>query len=295
MTKVRRLIDDTLHVGPVSYLIGSARTGVPYPVLEDVLEGRYKDCVTRVPFDGARSLFYRIHEPTQAMRLLATDTFPSYRGRRDRPVTHEAAVWGLVRLIYRRVFSSTPHAESRAREMLHGVARGLSEQTGDIVSPLSLAAAAGAYRETGALVLSSSLAALASAVIPASLLVIAGVPRQYVACFGVYYQDPTVYRNSDSRWVAGVYLPSPTHTVLGVYLDGRWVLVDFTRQPRSADEVLPQSPRHFLHSADFGSRADGNPLVADYAHPYTVVFPPPAPGEPALSPVLKHVPLLELR
>jgi hypothetical protein len=290
MTKVKRIIDETLHVGDASYLIGEARTGVPYPVLEDVLDGEYKTCVATAPFDGSASLFYRIYEPTRTMRVLATDTLPGYSGRPTSPVTREKAIWRNIRMVHRKVFSSSPEARRQAAQRLPNIARDLSETAGETVSPLSLAAAAFAYQETGALPIANSLAA---SVIPASLLVMAGMPRELVACFGLYYQDPIQNRTLETDWVGGFYVPSPTHIMFGAYIGTHWVPVDFTRQPREPGETLPSEPLSYLRNPDFGQREDdGAPRIVDYAHPYTAVFPPPSPDEPSFSLTLKYIPLL---
>lgn len=289
MTKVKRLIEETLHTGLASYLDGEARTGVNYPVLEDIIDGDYKDFVATKPFVGPAGLFYRCYEPTRAMRTLANDTFVNYSGRPATPVTNDNLIWALVGRIHRKISASAVKDPTEVRSLLAAAARDMPAVSGERASALSLAVAAEVYLEIGSLFISHGIA---GGVIPASLLIMAGVPRDRVACFGVYYQNPLENQNPQARWSQGFYAPAPFHAMFGVFLNGRWIPVDFTRRAHGTENTLPQEPAPYLHTANFGQRPDGTPRLADYAHPYTMIVPPAEAQERSVSPLLKYIPLL---
>lgn len=289
---VRRFLEHTLHTGRVAYMRARGLTGVAYPVLIEPLDERYEWCVSSVPYQEESGLFYRLHNPTSAMQQLATYVFGDwYRG----PGTHirdDEVLWEAVRRIHWIMQSADPALHQRAERLMPRVAQALSERAGENISPLCLAATAEAFRGLG--VLATAAHPIAASAIPASLLLMLGVSRERVALFGIYYQDPTIYYHPNTAWYAGFLAGTPFHAVVGIFFGEAWVLVDFTLPGYGDYSVLYGEPHLHLWSAELGPRADdGAPQVLDYAHPYTMVFAPPAPGEQNDSPLLKRTPLLE--
>lgn len=290
MAKVKRLIEQTRHTGEFSYLIGQARTGVNYPVLEDVLDGRYKNVVAQSPFVAGADLFYGLYEPTRAMHQLATDLFHDYLGRPNRKTTRDVAIWRLLHRIHNKLKTSTPESQAQADELLPKIARKFSIIANASVAHQSLAITAAVYLQTGILSFPNALTAAVNTV---TLLVMHGVPRERVAYFGIYYQDPTKNSHTDLAWSQGLYLPAPFHIITGVYIGGKWIPFDFTQPLLNNSQRLPKNPAPYLHGATAGiSESEGTKNFLDYAHPYTMIFSPPMSGQQNISPLLKHIPRL---
>ena len=291
MTKIKRLLESTLHTGDFTYLQGEARTGVSYPVLEDILAGQYQSVVsTRPEAKGPSSLFYSLYEPTRAMHQLATDLFNNYLGRPNRRTSRDGAIWRLLRNIHAKISAYQPDARAEAAKPMPDIAAKLSSMAEGPISQSCLAVTAAAYLQTGVLHFRNSLAASVNTI---TLLVMHGVPRERVAYFGVYYQDPATHSDPSARWESGFYMPAPFHVIAAVYINGSWLALDFTRLAQSDSDGLPDQPSPYLRNPDFGPM-DGTDAhkTVDYAHPYTMIFPPPAPGESNFSPLLKFIPLL---
>jgi hypothetical protein len=267
-------------------------TGLDFPVLMRTLDSRYEYVVAPHPVEDHANLFYRVWEPTRSMHLVATDVFGDWYTGRPEPLRNDAAIWEALRRIHQAASIAQPEVRERAPGVMSRVADYLSERNGYYVPPVSLESVAEVYRVWGSLVFPHFMTA---AIAPATLLLMLGVPREHVAIFGMYYQDPTLYYHRDSDWHAGFMQGTPYYTVLGVYLRGRWMLVDFTLLNDEQGGQFPRRIRPHLRSPYFGTHPDdGARLVADYEHPYTMLFSPPGPYS-ADSPLLARIPLIELR
>ena len=291
MTKVKRLLESTLHTGNFTYLKGKARTGVSYPVLEDILSGQYQPLVSTSPLaEGPASLFYSLYEPTRAMHQLATDLFNDYLGRPNRRTIRAAAIWRLLRNIHAKISAYQPDAHNEANKLMPDIAAKLSSMAEGPISQSCLAVTAAAYLQTGTLHFRNALAASVNTI---TLMVMHGVPREQVALFGVYFQDPAMHSDTSARWENGFYMPAPFHVIAGVYVNDGWLGLDFTRLAQDDSDGLPDQPAPYLHDPNFGPMEDtDSQKIVDYAHPYTMIFPPPSPGESNFSPLLKYIPLL---
>ena len=159
MTKIKRLLESTLHTGDFTYLQGEARTGVSYPVLEDILAGQYQSVVsTRPEAKGPSSLFYSLYEPTRAMHQLATDLFNNYLGRPNRRTSRDGAIWRLLRNIHAKISAYQPDARAEAAKPMPDIAAKLSSMAEGPISQSCLAVTAAAYLQTGVLHFRNSLA-----------------------------------------------------------------------------------------------------------------------------------------
>jgi hypothetical protein len=276
----------------MSYMQARGLTGLDFPVLMRTLDSRYEYVVAPHPVEDHANLFYRVWEPTRSMHLVATDVFGDWYTGRPEPLRNDAAIWEALRRIHQAASIAQPEVRERAPGVMSRVADYLSERNGYYVPPVSLESVAEVYRVWGSLVFPHFMTA---AIAPATLLLMLGVPREHVAIFGMYYQDPTLYYHRDSDWHAGFMQGTPYYTVLGVYLRGRWMLVDFTLLNDEQGGQFPRRIRPHLRSPYFGTHPDdGARLVADYEHPYTMLFSPPGPYS-ADSPLLARIPLIELR
>jgi hypothetical protein len=288
----RRITEQSLHTGRMSYMQARGLTGLDFPVFMRTLDSRYEYVVAPHPVEDHANLFYRVWEPTRSMHLVATDVFGDWYTGRPEPLRNDAAIWEALRRIHQVASIAQPEVRERAPGVMSRVADYLSERNGYFVPPVSLESVAEVYRVWGSLVFPHFMTA---AIAPATLLLMLGVPREHVAIFGMYYQDPTLYYHRDSDWHAGFMQGTPYYTVLGVYLRGRWMLVDFTLLNDEQGGQFPRRIRPHLRSPYFGTHPDdGARLVADYEHPYTMLFSPPGPYS-ADSPLLARIPLIELR
>ena len=288
----RRMTERSLHTGRISYMVARGLTGLDFPVLMRTLDDRYEYVVAQNPVEDNAGLFYRVWEPSRTMHLVATDAFGNWYTGRPAPITNDAAVWEALRRIHHMASHAHYDVRERAPGVMDRVSEYLSERNGYYVPPVSLESVAEVYRVWGSLVFPHFLTA---AVVPATLLLMIGVPREHVAIFGMYYQDPTVYYHPNSDWHGGFLQGTPYYTILGVFLRGRWMLVDFTLLADEQGGAFPKRIRPHLRSPYFGYHPDdGAKLVADYEHPYTMLFSPPGPysGD---SPLLTRIPLIELR
>jgi hypothetical protein len=289
---VRRFLEHTLHTGRVAYMRARGLTGVEYPVLVEPLEERYEWYVATAPYQEDSGLFYRLYDPTPEMHQLATYVFGDwYQGWQNR-IEDDLSIWEAVRRIHWILHSADPNRRRRAESVMPRVAQALGNQYGEVVSPLCLAASAEAFRGLG--VLATAAHPIAASAVPASLLLMLGVPRERVAVFGVYYQDPTVYYHPNTAWYAGFLAGTPFHAVVGIFFWEEWVLIDFSLPGYGEYRVLYGEPHLHLWPPDLGPRPDdGAQQVLDYVHPFTMVCAPPAPWEQNDSPLLNRIPLLQ--
>ncbi|NDJ35156.1 MAG: hypothetical protein GYB64_10855 [Chloroflexi bacterium] len=275
--------EHTLHTGPVAYLLARGLVGLEYPVLVTPLQEQYKAYYVRRPHSDRTGLFYRIWEPNVAMRLVATDVLRTLY--EDKAPPDESGIWKALKRIQQRASVVDARQRRTMRREIMLAANQASENSGEVVLPASLMAAAMLYRQTGLLVLPDALTA---SVVAASLLLMIGVPRDQVAVFGMYYQDPTSHSRRRVEWRAGFLAGSPHYVTMGVVFKEEWTLVDLT-----APEPLPEAPADHLRSADLGRDPRHNVVrQIDYAHPYTMVFAPAPPHEDRASARLSHIPLL---
>lgn len=288
----RRFLEQTLHTGHVAYLHAKGLVELDFPVLVRPMEDRYNYVVAQWPVEDEAGLYFRVWKPTTAMHITARAAFGDWYDGRRTPVTRDDRIWDAVRYVHRLASQAKPEIRTRAREVYARVAEGISEREGVNVPPVALATAAEIYRAWKGLVFPHHMAASLGA---ATLLLMLGVPRDRVAVFGMYYQDPTVYYRSNSDWRAGFMSGTPYYTVMGVYVNDRWTPVDFTRLASGPYHRLEPSPHAHLRSADMGRHPqDGAALTVDFLHPYTMIFAPGPSGDPADSPLLARIPLLQL-
>ena len=289
----RRTIEQTLHTGKVAYLYARGLLELDFPVLVYPVEDRYNYVVARTPVVDESNLFYRQWQPTDAMQELASQTFKDWYTGYPQEIKDERQMWEAARRIHQLASVARPELQQQATGVVDRVAQWLSQQSGEFVSPVSLAVTAEIYRWLGALVFPHPMTASISA---ASLLLMLGVPRHRVAIFGMYYQDPTVYYRPNSDWRAGFLSGTPYYTVMGINLKGRWYPIDFTVLASGPHRRLQQEPHPHVRHSNLGTHPiDNAPLVIDFAHPYTMVFAPPPPySEEAHSPLLTRIPMLRL-
>lgn len=287
-----RFVEQTLHTGRVAYVHAPGLTDLDFPVLVRPLDERYDYVIARVPTEDQSGLFYRVWEPTRSMQLLATDLFRDWYRGQPQPIQDERYIWEAVWRIHRLASIAPSDAQRRAHKSMNRIAAALSERSGEYVPPVSLAPVAEAYQWLGGLVFPNYVTASFAS---ATLLLMLGVPRERVAVFGMYYQDPTIYYRPDSDWQAGFLSGTPYYTVLGIFLLGRWIPIDLTLVGNRPYEQMPAQPAPHLRPAQAGYHpTTGAPLVIDYAHPYTMVFAPPRPGMDYSSPLLGRIPLLQV-
>lgn len=289
----RRFVEKTLHTGQVAYLHARGLLELDFPVLVRPMEQRYSYVVSQYPVEDQAGLFHRVWQPTEAMHLVAAHAFQDWYTGQPQQIEDDAIIWGAVRRIH-RLASATARQEAlvQAKPYIGRIATYLSEQSGEVVPPVTLAVESEVYRWLGSLVFPHHMTASISA---ATLLLMLGVPRERVAIFGMYYQDPTVYYQRDSDWHAGFLSGTPYYTVTGVFISGRWMPIDFSLLASGPHWRLQDRPHSHLRHAHLGQHpTTGAQLVIDFAHPYTMVFAPPMPGGRNDSPLLTRIPLLRL-
>lgn len=288
----QRWIEQTLHTGQVAYLHARGLLELDFPVLIRPMDERYSYVVARAPVQDDAGLLSWAWYPSDAMGELASQTFHEWYAGYPQPIEDEAVMWEAVRRIHQFASVATPEMQAKASEVVGRVASYLTQQTGQHVLPVTLAVVAEIYRWLGALVFPHHMTASVSA---ATLLLMLGVPRERVAVFGMYYQDPTVYYRPNSDWRAGFLSGTPYYTVMGIFLSGRWFPIDFTVQASGPHRRLQSEPHPYLRHSSLGAHpADGAPLVIDFAHPYTMVFAPPSSETYLSSPQLTRIPMLKL-
>ena len=289
----RRTIEQTLHTGKVAYLYARGLLELDFPVLVHPVEERYNYVVARAPIVDDANLFYRLWQPTDAMHELGAAAFREWYTGNPNQINDEQMIWEAVRRVHQLASAAPPDMQQHASGAVDKVANWLGQQSGDYVPPVSLAVTAEIYRWLGALVFPHPMTASLSA---ATLLLMLGVPRERLAVFGMYYQDPTVYYRPNSDWRAGFLSGTPYYTIMGVFVKGRWFPLDFTVLASGAHRRLQSDPHPHVRHSNLGQHpADGAPLVIDFAHPYTMIFAPPPPySEPNASPLLTRIPMLRL-
>ncbi len=289
----RRTIEQTMHTGKVAYLYARGLLELDFPVLVYPVEERYNYVVARAPFFDQANLYYRAWQPTDAMQELAAHTFREWYTGYPQQITDEKVMWEALRRVHQVASAANPDQQHKASGVVDRIATWLSQQSGEYIPPVSLAVTAEVFRWLGAMVFTHHMAASLGA---ATLLLMLGVPRERVAIFGVYYQDPTVYYRSNSDWRAGFLSGTPYYTVMGIFLKGRWFPIDFTVLASGPHRRLQGEPHPHVRHSNLGQHpTDGTPLVIDFAHPYTMVFAPPPPyGESHPSPLLTRIPMLRL-
>lgn len=288
----RRWIEQTLHTGQVAYLYARGLVELDFPVLVRPVDNRYNYVVARSPFEDTANLFYSVWEPTQSMVSLASQAFRDWYTGYPQPIADENVMWEAVRRVH--ALASNAHAENQTRgaQVVNRVSAYLTQQNNQNVPPVSLAVVAEIFAWLGELVFPHHLTASVGA---ASLLLMLGVPRERLAVFGMYYQDPTVYYRPNSDWRAGFLSGTPYYTVMGIFVRGRWFPVDFTLLANGPHHRLQQEPHPHLRHSNLGQHpTDGAQLVIDFAHPYTMIFAPPARNATTSSPLLTRIPMLRL-
>lgn len=288
----RRFLEQTIHTGRLAYLHAKGLVELDFPVLVRPIDDRYSYVVAQWPVEDEAGLFYRVWQPTTAMHITARGIFGEEYTGRQKPIHDDQRVWDAVRRVHRAASFAHEAARSKGREVVGRVAEGLTQRRGENIPPVSLAVVAEMYRAWEALVFPHHMTASFAT---ATLLLMFGVPRERVAVFGVYYQDPTVYYRKNSDWRAGFMSGTPYYTVLGVFVGGRWVPVDLNVLASGAHHRLAPTPHPHLRSPDLGRHPqDGAPLVIDFVHPYTMIFAPAKPIDSRSSPLLARIPLLQL-
>ena len=288
----RRFQESSLHTGQIAYLHAKGLVELDFPVLVRPMDDRYSYVVAHWPIEDELRLYYRVWNPTTAMHITARGVFgEAYTGRQD-PIHDDQKIWDAVRRIYRLASFANPQARDKGREVIRRVSEAISEKQGYHIPPISLAVVAEIYRAWQALVFPHHMTASFAA---ATLLLLFGVPRERVAVFGMYYQDPTVYYRNNTDWRAGFLSGTPDYTVTGIMVGGQWVPVDFSLLADGPHHRLAPTPHSHLRSSELGHHPqDGAPFVIDYAHPYTMIFSPPAPGDNSDLPLLSRIPLLQV-
>ncbi|NDJ53939.1 MAG: hypothetical protein GYB68_12765 [Chloroflexi bacterium] len=286
----RHFREHTLHTGEIAYLKAPGLVQVPFPVLVEPTDSRYDAVVARSPAEDDGLLFYSIWEPTRTMQLAANDVFGDmYRGQPE-PIEDDATVWTAVTRVYRMLSIAPPDAKQHGAVFMRRAALSIGRAKNLTIPPVALVATSEFYEAWGALVFPNHLAASIGG---ASLLLMLGVPRERIAVFGVYYQDPTVYFEPSSDWRGGFMSGTPYYTVLGIFVNGEWVLVDYTVQ---TDAQMANTPRHHLRNPVLGNHPeDGALMVIDYPHPYTMIFAPEGPDSQVNSPLLSRIPLIQVQ
>lgn len=286
----RRFLEQSLHTGRIAYLHAKGLVELDFPVLVRPFDDRYSYVVAQWPVEDEAGLYYRVWNPTTSMHITARGVFGEDYTGRQKPIHDDQKIWDAVRRIHRTASFAHPDARSKAKDVVARVAEGLSERYNSTVPPVSLAVISEIYRGWEALVFPHHMTASFAS---ATLLLMFGVPRERVAVFGMYYQDPTIYFRTNSDWRAGFMSGTPYYTVMGVYLGNQWVPVDFTVLASGPHKRLAPTPHPHLRPASMGTHPqDGAELVIDFAHPYTMVFAPPQPQNHNDSPLLSRIPLL---
>lgn len=291
MARKRFLSEQSLHTGRLAYLFAQGLTELPYPVLIEPIDERYDYVVARTPVVDEVGLFHSVWQPTEAMYYLASDIFGELYYDQQNAITEDYAIWEALRMIHNFAGSNTLDSRDYVSFLIKEKARQLSYNAGFSVPPASLATIAEVYLETNALMFPHPTTASFA---PASLLLMLGVPRERVAVFGFYYQDPTVYYRRDSDWRAGFLTGTPYYTVLGVLIGEQWIPVDFMLLPYYDGGAMPHDPQPHSWPSELGYHPDdGRPLVIDYAHPYTMIFAPSWDyNDTYLVPEMSRIPLL---
>ncbi len=288
----RRFLEQTLHTGRIAYLHARGLVELNFPVLVRPADEQYTYVVAQWPVEDEAGLYYRVWQPTTAMHITAREAFGEWYDGRRKSITQDDRIWDAVRKIHRLASFAPPEVRQRARDVYGRVADALSERESATVPPVSLATAAEIFRAWKGLVFPHHMAASFGA---ATMLLMLGVPRERIAVFGMYYQDPTIYYRSNSDWRAGFMSGTPYYTVMGVYVYEQWTPVDFTVLASGPHHRLDVSPHAHVRNPDLGRHpADGAPLIIDFLHPYTMIFAPPGPGHTNNSPLLARIPLLKL-
>lgn len=288
----RRWIEQTLHTGKVAYLQARGLVELDFPVLVRPVDNRYNYVVARSPFQDTANLFFSVWEPTPNMQALASAAFREWYTGHPQPIEDEAVMWEAVRRVHALASSIQAENQTRASQVVGRVAAYLSQQSNQSVPAVSLAVVAEIYAWLGELHFPHHMTASIGA---ASLLLMLGVPRDHLAIFGMYYQDPTVYYRPNSDWRAGFLSGTPYYTVMGIYLQGRWFPIDFTVLASGPHHRLQQEPHPHVRHSNLGQHpVDGSQLIIDYAHPYTMVFAPPHDGHYVATPLLTRIPMLRL-
>ncbi|MBN1310720.1 MAG: hypothetical protein JXB30_04805 [Anaerolineae bacterium] len=288
----RRFVENTLHTGQVAYLHARGLLELDFPVLVRPTEQRYSYVVAQYPVEDEAGLYHRVWHPTESMQMVAAHAFRRWYTGYPQQIEDDNVIWEAARRVHKLASAAQPDALAQAKPYLRRIATYLSEQSGENVSTVTLAVVAEIYRWLGSLIFPHPMTASFSA---ATLLLMLGVPRERVAVFGMYYQDPTIYYQSDSDWHAGFLSGTPYYTVMGLFVAGRWIPIDFTLLADGPHWWLQERPHPHLRHAKLGRHpADGASLVVDYAHPYTMLFAPPGPISRAESPLLARIPLLRL-
>lgn len=287
----RRIREQTLHTGTIAYLRARGLTELDYPVLVRPEDARYDYVVARYPVVDEANMYFRVWQPTEAMHYLAADTFGDWYTGHQGAVEDDRFVWEAVRRIHRMASTTYPDVQERGRKLMKRVSQHLTQQFQTPVPATSLATIAEFHHWMTGLVFPHHITA---SFCSATLLLMLGVPRERVAVFGMYFQDPTIYYRPNSDWRAGFMAGTPYYTTLGVYLGTSWVPIDLTILARSPREQMPGSPQPFLRKAYLGTNPhDGSRLEVDYEHPYTMVFAPTPDHGQSTSPLLGRIPLLE--
>jgi len=289
----RRWIEQTLHTGKVAYLQARGLVELDFPVLVRPVDNRYNYVVARSPFQDTANLFFSIWQPGHNMQTLAAQAFRDWYTGYPQHIEDEKIMWEAVRRVHALASNIHPENQARASQVVGRVAAYLTQQTNQTVPPVSLAVTAEIYAWLGELIFPHHLTASLGA---ASLLLMLGVPRDHLAIFGMYYQDPTVYYRPNSDWRAGFLSGTPYYTVMGIYLRDRWFPIDFTVLATGPHHRLQQEPHPHVRHSNLGQHpADGAQLIIDYAHPYTMVFASASDaGHAAVTPLLTRIPMLRL-
>jgi hypothetical protein len=288
----RRFVENTLHTGQIAYLHARGLLELDFPVLVRPVEQRYSYVIAQYPIQDEAGLYHQVWRPTEAMHLVASHAFQNWYTGYPQRIEDDTIMWEAARRVHRLASMAQPDAMAQAKPYLRRIATYLSEQSGANVSTVTFAVMAEIYRWLGSLIFPHPMTASFSA---ATLLLMLGVPRERVAVFGMYYQDPTIYYQSDSDWRAGFLSGTPYYTVMGLFVNERWIPIDFTLLADGPHWRLQDRPHPHLRHAKLGRHpADGALLVVDYAHPHTMIFAPPGPRSRAESPLLARIPLLRL-
>jgi hypothetical protein len=288
----RRFLEQTLYTGRIAYLHAKGLVELDFPVLVRPVDERYNYVVAQWPIEDEGGLFYRVWQPTTAMHIAARGVFgEDYTGRQPE-LSDDQRIWDAVRRVHRSASFAHPDARARGKDVVGRVAEKLTQKYGENVPPVSFAVVSEVYRAWEALVFPNPMAASFAS---AALLLMYGVPRERIAIFGMYYQDPTTYYRQNSDWRAGFMSGTPYYTVMGVYVNNQWTAVDFTVLASGPHKRLAPTPHAHVRPADLGKHPqDGAPLVIDFAHPYTMIFAPPGPRANNDSPLLSRIPLLQV-
>jgi len=287
----RRIQEQTLHMGPVAYLHARGLTDLDYPVLVRPMDAHYDYVVARIPSEDDLGMFYRVWNPTRAMREVAHAAFGTWYTDRPGRITRDRDIWYALRYIHRLLTLAPQATREQGRDVMGRIAQYLGERAGGWLPSSCLAVVAEYFHYAHALVLPNHRTASFCA---ATLLLMLGVPRDRVAVFGLYYQDPTVYYSDDNGWYGGLLYGTPHMTMLGLLTNGRWIPIDVTLLADTPIEAMTGLPAPFVRDPYLGRDPQtGARLIIDYAHPYTMVFAPPPPWQDNPSASIARIPLLQ--